>query len=269
MGRPLILLFVWSFTFLLCPAVSHARDGSEASTKRPDELITDRPDFTESASTVPALRLQLEAGIQYTHQDLLDEAAPAGHTGNYDANSVSAPSLLLRFGVSDWAELRLGVPDISYESITGADDNIIFGEVSLGAKFATSLSDKLNVGVIPFVDVGTETGDVGGGFIAAAAVDLTANVGLGVNAGVTTFEDGLDERQWEWRGSAALGIGLSDDLSAFIETYALIPDGDFNLFVDTGFTYLVAHYVQLDAYLGTQVPDAEEIFAGTGISVLF
>lgn len=263
---------LWSLTLwsllLVWPAAAHAQEDG-ASTKQPDALITDRPDFTESSATVPAMRLQLEAGIQYTHADLLDEAPPSGHTGNYDANRVSAPNMLLRFGVSDYAELRLGVPNISYESITGGDDDILFGELSLGAKFATALSQTVSIGIIPFVDVGTETGDVGGGVIGTASIDFSEEVGLGLNAGVTTYEDQLDERQYEGLGSAALAIGLSDKTTAFVETYALLPEGDFNLYVDTGVTYLLTPYVQLDASMGTQVPDAEEIFVGTGISVLF
>jgi hypothetical protein len=245
------------------------QQASEASSKQPDALITDRPDFTESSSTVPAMRLQLEAGLQYTHNDLVDGAQPPGHTGSFDSNSVSAPNLLLRFGVSDFAELRLGVPNVAYESITGGGDDIVFGELSLGAKLATALADTVRIGVIPFADVGTESGHFGGGVITTAAVDVTETVGLGVNAGLTTYVDHLDERQYEGRTSVAIGFGMTEKLGGFVETYALIPEGDVDLFVDTGLTYLLTPTVQLDAYLGTHVPDAYQIFAGAGVSTLF
>lgn len=248
-------------------AAQHAQ--TEASTKQPESLITDRPDFTESSSTVPPMRLQLEAGIQYTYRDTLAGAPPAGHTGRFDSNSVSAPNALLRFGVSDFAELRLGVPNVSYEKITGADSDINFGSLSLGAKFATALSESVRIGAIPYAEVTTEGGDVGGGLIATTAIDLSSKVSVGINAGATTYEDENDERQYEGVGTLALGFTLSQKLGAFAEAYVLVPEGDSDFFVDTGVTYLVTPSVQFDAYLGTQIPDATEIFAGTGVSVLF
>lgn len=260
--------FLTCLSAILLPTIALAQDDA-AATEQPDALITDRPDFTESSATVPAMRLQIEAGVQYTHSDLIDEAAPADHRGNYDANRLAGPNLLLRLGVSDFAELRLGIPDIDYESITGGGDDVGFGNLSVGAKFATALTDSLSIGVIPFVEVGVEADNFGGGLVAAASIDFTQAISLGVNAGVTTFEDNFDDRQYEGLGSAALGIGLSDEMGVFIETYALFPEGDFDLFVDTGVTYLATESIQLDAFMGTQVPDAEEIFTGMGISALF
>ena len=258
------------FLALILPTAAFAQQGETTESPiLPEGLVTDRPDFTESSRTVPPMRLQLEAGIQYTHDDFPGGAPPANHTGNFDSNSVTAPNLLLRFGVTDFAELRLQVPNIAFESITGGDNDFVFGDVGLGAKLATSLSESIRIGVIPYGELGTESGDVAGGMIGVAAFDLSDDVGLAINAGIKNFEDALDERQWEWSGSAALGIGLSDRLGVFIESYALVPDDDFNLFVDTGITYALEPLVQLDAFMGTQVPDAEQIFMGMGISTLF
>jgi hypothetical protein len=64
-----------------------------------EPLITDRPDFTESSSTVGRGVAQLEMGYTYTHDN---EAA--GRT-----KSHAYPGLLLRYGIlAEWLELRVG-----------------------------------------------------------------------------------------------------------------------------------------------------------------
>jgi hypothetical protein len=62
------------------------------------EMVTDRPDFTESASVVPRGRVQLEAGYTYARDE--DAGVLAAH---------SYPEALARIGVvDDRLELRLG-----------------------------------------------------------------------------------------------------------------------------------------------------------------
>jgi hypothetical protein len=256
-------------------AVAHPADQhnvgltNQPGSEPPDAIMTDRPTFTAGSSTVPAMRLQLEAGVRFAHHDLVEGVKAADHIGSFNANSVSAPNLLLRFGVADVAELRLGVPNVAYESITGGGNDIGFGSVSFGAKFATALSDDLSAGLISFGDLGTETGHVGGGVIATTAVAVTQSIGLGLNVGLTTSVDNLDERHYVGLTSLSAWFGLNDALSVFVETYALIPEGDIDLLVDTGVTYLLASDLQLDAYMGTQLPNADQIFAGIGVSALF
>ena len=64
-----------------------------------EEIVTDRPDITESAVVVPKASLQAENGLTWTN-DHLD-------------NLVALCQTLLRLGLSDRTELRLTLPSYS------------------------------------------------------------------------------------------------------------------------------------------------------------
>ena len=80
-----------------------------------DAIITDRPDFTESGISVPKGRVQIEGGFS-----LVD----------YGRISVlSLPETLVRIGMKDGLEFRVGIPDYEdRESVSG------LGDLKVGAK---------------------------------------------------------------------------------------------------------------------------------------
>ncbi|MGL6094257.1 MAG: transporter, partial [Fimbriiglobus sp.] len=95
---------------------------SNRAAEEPDEIVTDRPDFTEASSTVGKGRVQLEAGYTFTRD----------RTNGERFSSHSYPETLLRVGVfADWFEFRLGqnfgtegttLPDGTRSRAGGADD---------------------------------------------------------------------------------------------------------------------------------------------------
>jgi len=96
-----------------------------------EPLITDRPDFTESTDAVPRGHLQLEAGYTFTYdREKLDRTRD--HT---------SPEILLRIGLVDRLELRLGWAGYSwtetrFETESEDGDRIIREEWSQGANDA-------------------------------------------------------------------------------------------------------------------------------------
>ena len=68
----------------------------------------------------------------------------------------------------------------------------------------------------------------------------------------------------------ALGIGLTDRWGAFVETYAILPEGSRpdELFVNGGVTFLTSDDFQLDARVGSAVAGNSwpNMFAGIGAS---
>ena len=79
--------------------VVEAQDAVDKSADAMAEpLITDRPDFTESTDAIPAGHFQLEAGYTFTYD--------REHTDR--VRDHAAPEFLLRIGVIDDVELRLG-----------------------------------------------------------------------------------------------------------------------------------------------------------------
>jgi hypothetical protein len=92
------------------------------------EMITDRPDQTESAAIVPKGHLQIETGFVFQG----DEAS------NVKTNELGLFTTLLRYGINQYFELRLGT---GYLDLTnkpdGGDDMNVSGLAPLfaGAKF--------------------------------------------------------------------------------------------------------------------------------------
>ena len=95
-------------------------------------------------------------------------------------------------------------------------------------------------------------------------------------APIRPFESGVgDDGERDTLSNAfytvALGFGLNDRLSAFVELYGDIPasasGGPANSF-DGGFTYLVRDNLQLDLAGGVGVSDAaDDWFVGLGLSL--
>ena len=91
-----------------------------------DPLITDRPDFTESAFVVGRGTVQLEGGGTYV--DFGDESV------------TTLPELLVRWGITRTVELRFLTP--TYAWIDGPDGSDSgFLSTALGAKIALNDGD--------------------------------------------------------------------------------------------------------------------------------
>ncbi|MBK6730249.1 MAG: hypothetical protein IPG60_04515 [Bacteroidetes bacterium] len=84
------------------------------------ELITDRPDISESPYIVPQNHLQFEHGLSYSWGTIKNTFDP---TFDVDYNVLQIASTLVRYGINDLVELRLEfnptVSTIAEESITG------------------------------------------------------------------------------------------------------------------------------------------------------
>jgi hypothetical protein len=207
------------------------------------EIIGDRPDFTESAATIPPFHLQGELGVAYS--------TTAGE------KLLTAPDLLLRFGVADHLEVRLGAP--SAETALGSSQATTdLGGLEIGLKTTFAVGDKWALGLLPFVvlplkedrwsNSGLELGLKG-----VWAVDLTNVISLGGNMGVAFHgvAPASADFEPEYLASLSMGLSLLKWLGAFVETYGLMNnDADVAAVVDGGFTFLVAPRLQLDLHAG-------------------
>jgi hypothetical protein len=106
-------------TALLLVAVSVAAYGQSQPPTPDPEIVTDRPDITESAIVVSKGSLQFENGLTWTsdhHQTALDLS-----------------ETLVRFGVFGRTELRIVVPNY-LAGLTGPTSASGFGDVAVGMK---------------------------------------------------------------------------------------------------------------------------------------
>lgn len=226
-----------------------------------DPLITDRPDATESAFTIPQGSFQIETGVIYESTKFDDNA------GSIEDNSLHIATTLIRYGMWNNVELRFGTKYTISTSKVGAGESELSGinRILLSAKFHV-MEEK---GALPeaamLANVRFPTGDFGNetryALFIAASHTLSDMFGLGYNIG--TAKEGGD---WQFVYTLALGAGLSNKAGVFAEVF-----GNFtaeNHWLDAGLTYLINNDLQLDASFGygldTHFPDW---FINSGVSV--
>ncbi len=238
---------------------------SRLAAQTADPLVTDRPDFTESAVTVRPGRVQLEAGYTF------------GRNG--DASSHTFGEVLLRIGALSRIEIRVGLNSYAVTD-SRSDAERGFEDVSLGAKI--SLLDPpphfelFRPAVALLVGTSLPTGADGFGGEGlwpetklALAWGLSERVSLGTNLNIASVQTNGD-RFAQFSGSLALGVALSDRLGTFAELFGFAsgnPQGLDTGFLNGGATFLAHDNVQLDARAGIGFDNREpNYFLGLGFA---
>jgi hypothetical protein len=222
------------------------------------ELVTDRPDFTESAVVVPARMIQVESGVEAVDLGFLEE--------------LSYPNALARIGVGHNLELRVGVSGWTRISTDDRTETYL-NDVLLEAKYQFTDANAripvalLLVSTLPTGDDEVSVGEAEVGVKLASAADLNHRLSIGVNANLISTTSGKD-RELLSQASVALGIGITDRLGGFAEVYTDIPPNDpWQPVVDGGVTVLLTPLLQLDLYAGAGLNDhAPELILGGGLS---
>lgn len=244
------------------------------------DIITDRPDQSESAVTVPKGFIQIELGGTFEKDKIEHEfptLVPAKTT-----ESISAPSALIRWGILNNIELRFGVEAI-FQKYDDGNSSIIqphyeewisgISPITVGAKFR--LFDEKNTRPeaailtsfsIPVFDNAFKTPHLGAEIRIALANTLTERLGVSYNVGAEW--DGDDNSNPTGLYTLAFGLGLNKKLSMFAEIFGFVRNGtepDHRL--DGGFTYLFARNVQLDISGGYGITEiSPDFFIGAGVS---
>lgn len=240
--------YVIIIPFILLSVISKSQESA------PD-LITDRPDQTESSSVVPIKSLQIETGfLVENHQ-----------TNIFTSQSLTYNTSLLRYGLFNNFELRLG---LDYSDIKTKINNT---NISTNAKGLSPLYTGFKIkiheedGLIPEL-----------AFLGGLVLPFTANQSFRPDYSAANirfaFSHTLSDRislgynlGAEWDGesaipgyfySLALGFGLTENLGMFAEGYGLIQEtGDAEHLADAGFTYLITSNFQIDLSGGLGLND--------------
>jgi hypothetical protein len=224
------------------------------------DLITDRPDQTESAVTVPLNSLQIETGFVYE----------SFKEDNINVDNYSIAGTLLRYGLLDNIELRFGIGYL----ISKVDETVNgLGNFLLGAKinFLTEDKNSMDLGLLihgrlPIGDEAFNPQKVEPELIAALSKSLSDRFSISVNIGGS--HDSLIE-EIIYLYTAALGYSASDNIGAFIEVYGNLssPFPPEHLY-DGGIAYLLSDNVQLDLSGGKKFTGDDSIwFVSSGISL--
>jgi len=233
-----------------------------------EPLVTDRPDFTESAEAVPLGRAQIEMGYTYTYDN--DDGLLVSH---------SAPELLLRLGIARNVELR-----IEWEGYTRSrqGDERIEGLADMGLGVKVKLLEQrgarphlaaLLATSLPTGEADISSDDYNPKLGLLWAYDLSESLALGGNVNVEwpTGESGAQFLQSS--ASVALGAGLTEQLGAYVEWFSFFgadEDGKPAHTINTGLTYLLTNNLQLDARVGFGLSEAaDDFFTGLGLAWRF
>ncbi|GAA4280081.1 transporter [Gaetbulibacter aestuarii] len=233
---------------------------SQEDPKEP--LITDRPDATESPSTVPVGYLQVETGSFYTKNN----------TNSIKSEQFTYNTSLLRLGLLNNVELRLGWDFVEnkFENTNAVLSG--FNPLLLGTKLAIAKENNgwPEVGFVghvylPFLagnDYKPET--TGVDFRFSFAHTLNEKSSLSYNLGMAW---GDDSPEASYIYTLSYGRSLTNALGFYAELYGNLPENSAsNHYWDLGFTYLLSDNVQLDATVGSGITDGQDLLLSGGVS---
>jgi hypothetical protein len=259
----------WLLTW---PEKEEQADGEEDEKEEP--LESDRPDFTESSTTVGLGRLQIESGYTYTQ----------AIEGDPTHNAHDLPELLVRYGLAERLEMRVAWDEgLVFERSLDRNSGRVVADsgstdVEFGTKYALTKQDKWRPQTALIAAVSTP---VGAASQSSRQVDVRLNycyswefskkLSLACSTGsLWTAESG--DHFAEFFQSASVEYELTEKLHCFNEFYALFRHGASDNrpqpYYDAGLTYLVTPNFQLDWRAGLGLNNAADgFFTGCGFTV--
>ena len=254
------ICFLFSFTMI------HAQNNTDENTNDNEVIVTDRPDQTEAPTLVSKGILQVETGFIY------EEVT----TDNIESNTTTFNTTLLRYGLLDNLELRLGL-DVAGTKNTVRNTNFedkFSGLSPLYVGFKIGITEEkgllpeigfLGGAFLPFT-AATEykPENTGGDFRFAFAHTLSENWSFSYNLGAGW--DG-NSSNISYLYTTVLGHSITDKLGCYLEFYGYFPESDrADHSINGGFTYLLSNNVQLDLSGGTGINTDQDFFISGGIS---
>ena len=209
-------------------------------------IVTDRPDQTESAMTVPLKTLQIESGFTFGWNE----------KDGIETKELGFLNALLRCGVLKRLEVRLGAAFAGLDTKDAITDettqksgmlplavglkwNMLYGDGPI-----PTLAFLTAVDIPPLASKDFDDGNVLHRIVLAGSWELSKTFGLGFNFG--TIAD-WKQSDFTTLYTTSLGISILKWLGAFVEFYGFLPAGEYSDHrFDMGFTFPVRHNLQFD-----------------------
>lgn len=229
------------------PPASQAAEDRQAVS----ELVTDRPDFTESTEIAPRGWIQWESGFAF------------GRVGGDRSALYGAP--LWRIGLARRLELRIGSDGYTVERPSGGDRRVGLADSSLGFKYKVFQEHRFTpaLSIIPAVTMPTGNSVLTShgrdpGIKFALAKDLPLGFSASSNANWASLTD--DRGRYPQRSySLSMGHGVANHFSAYGEVYKFSCDGRGDapfVMVQGGLTYSLGNHTQMDISLARRATRA-------------
>lgn len=254
-------IFLFFSLVILTNIFSYAQENNTI-----EPLVTDRPDATESSSTVGKGTLQIETGGFYDSFEKNNT-----QTENFTYNTT-----LIRYGILDNVEFRLGWDFVEGTTKVNGNklDNVSSGFSPLLVGLKVDISEEKDgmpeIALIGHVfpvfsasaDYRPETTAVD--FRLSLSHTLNEKSSLGYNIGA---EWGNDSPEAAAIYTVAYGYSLSNQFGFYAELYGDLPeDSSANHYWDAGFTYLASNDLQFDVYFGTSITEGQDLLLAMGLS---
>lgn len=246
-----------------------------AEGQSPEDLVTDRPDQTESAAVVAPGSIQLEAGWMYT--------TSSRETSEERTHAV--PVTLLRIGLARWIEARLahaGWMTTQSRRAGGKHRDAGLGDVELGVKLHAWKGGGLRPEAallaafsVPVGHDAASTGRVDPSFRWAFSHHPRGPLSVGYNLGVSWRTEGapagLASRRADGLYTLTVALAVSRRASVYGEGFGLVDLGGrtpARHALDAGGTYLVRPNLQLDISVAVGTSRAAEDWSvGAGAAI--
>ena len=227
------------------------------------EMITDRPDYTESVEVVGRAVIQTEHGITLDREG--------------DVHSLSTPEVLLRIGVSKRVELRFGSDGFLMEH---GSEGIFKGraDTEIGAKIAIFEQKgrfRPAFSIIPILSLPSRDEHFSSsGYDPTVKLawsrDLPAGFSLGGNVNFSSLTES-EGRFLQTAASWSLGHDLPAGFGAYWEVFGFSPwekGGKASWIANSGITHGLGKNAQIDVRGGKRMTEAgPNWFAGVGFAV--
>jgi hypothetical protein len=233
-------------------------------TKKSD-IVTDRPDQTESPVVLPKGSLQVETGFMFEQN----------REQQVEENNIAFSTTLIKYGVNDHFELRL-ITEFLGSSIEGTETPTMktsgFSPIAVGVKIKLADENGFWPQAALIGHINLKTGHeefmpehTAADFRFTFAHTLSEKWSLSYNVGA------------EWDGvspeaiflyTLSLAYSFTDKVGAYAEGYSFFPEaGKADNRIDGGITYKITPVIQLDASGGIGLSEnAPDYFVSAGCS---
>ncbi len=230
------------------------------------EITGDRPDGTESPTTVDAGHFQIEISILDYSRDRKPEAS---------FETISTGAVNVRIGLLTDLELQILFDTYTREEVTAGgltDLTEGFSDVTFRPKFNLWGNDSGStaLAIMPAVKIPTQTDlsndEIEGALVVPFGMDLNDRFGLGLMAEIDwVYDEADDDYDGELFHTAVLGCKLNDVIGIYIEYIGIAGGGAYQPFFSSGATLTLSDNLVLDAGTVIGLNDAAndlQIFSG-------
>jgi|AntRauTorcE11898_2_1112593.scaffolds.fasta_scaffold22763_2 hypothetical protein len=245
------------FAALLLLLITNSAYGQET-------FSPDRPGIGNGSAITPNNMLGVEAGLQLTTQESLDQ---------FDIGQI-----LLRYGLSDKLEIRALLNSFSTARLDVPGNSIAntgFNDVALGAKYNIIPENENRPNVSALVEVSLPVGsDAYTSDELVPSVGILADQSLGDMWGISsnfgyTFGAGDLEDNWLYTLTPGFTLPGNENVAGYFGYAGMYYGQGVNQhWLEGGMTFSLENGSQLDVNLGYEI-EGEAFFIGAGFAIVF